>query len=138
LVKKIVTSARSSRIASQITPEGKQPKELERTRALHYSTFNLIAHFALAAIADDVGVNLWLYVSPGGGSIRKALDYLLPFATGEKPWPYQQITEYEPDYFFELLLRAAKVYGDKRYEQAAAAMRGINIESHRGVLLQAY
>ena len=79
------------RIAAQIEPDGSQPHELERTNALHYSDFNLRAMMDLAALGQNVGVDLWSFETPDGRSLRAAADYLRPFHAGEKPWPYQQI-----------------------------------------------
>ena len=54
----IGTSARA-RIADQIDKDGKQNRELERTRPLHYTLFNLDAFTMLAEMGRHVGVDLW-------------------------------------------------------------------------------
>jgi hypothetical protein len=77
-------------IAEKIKPDGRQPFELERTNALDYHTLNLLALFQLASIGERVGVDLWNYEFEGAG-LRKALDYILPYALEKEPWPYQQI-----------------------------------------------
>jgi len=133
--KRIAEEALTLRIASQIEPDGRQPQELRRTRALHYSTFNLMALFALASVAERVGVDMWTFATPDGRSIRKALDWLAPYATGKSVWPYEQIGEYEPDFFYELLLRAAVVYKDEHYRLLVESMKGIDTRTHRGILL---
>ncbi|MFX9684505.1 alginate lyase family protein, partial [Acinetobacter baumannii] len=79
----------------QIEADGKQPEELSRTLSLWYSTFNLQAWFSLAGIAEQKGVDLWNYQTADNRSLRKAFDYLLPYALNEKPWPHQQISEYK-------------------------------------------
>jgi hypothetical protein len=132
---RVVNGAFSLRIASQIEPDGRMPRELQRTRALHYSTFNLMALFALATVAEKVNVDLWTKTTPDGRGIRKALDWLLPYATGTVPWPYEQISEYEPDFLYELLLRASIVYRDESYRRQAEKLRGIDTRTHRGILL---
>lgn len=131
----IVGEAAGLRIASQIEPDGKMPKELQRTRALHYSSFNLMALFALATVAEKVGVDLWTATTPDGRGIRKALDWLLPYAAGDEAWPYEQIAPFEPDFLYEALLRASIVYNDDRYRREAMRLRGIDVATHRGVLL---
>ena len=65
--------AAKNRIASQIDADGKQQRELDRTRPLHYSLFNLDAFTMLAEMGRHVGVDLWRYTAPNGGSLEKAL-----------------------------------------------------------------
>lgn len=134
-VRRIVDDAFALRIASQIEPDGRMPRELQRTRALHYSTFNLMALFALATVAERVNVDLWTKTTRDGRGIRKALDWLLPYATGAVQWPYEQISEYEPDFLYEVLLRASIVYKDSGYRRQAENLRGIDRPTHRGILL---
>jgi hypothetical protein len=109
----------TNRIASQIEKDGRQPYELVRTRALHYSTFNLIALFQLASLGQSAGVDLWNFQTKDGRSIRKAMDFLIPYVTGEKKWPYKQITEYPSSAFARLLVTASVKYQTPQYEQMA-------------------
>lgn len=115
-------SASLKRIPVQIEPDGRQPKELERTTALGYSTFNLEAWFKLATLAAHVQADVWHYQAAGGQSIRKAFDWLLPYALGHRPWPYQQIHAYSKYQFYYLLLQAGNHFhnGQQYYQQAAA------------------
>ena len=52
-------------------------------------------------------------------SIRRALDFLFPYATGEKKWTYQQINEFNPQEFTPILLKAAAKYHEPSYAKAA-------------------
>ena len=81
LAKKVLNEFPTKRIAKQIEPDGRQPRELERTQAWNYSLFNLEALFDAASIADKLGMDLWNYETQDKRGIRKALDWLLPFAT---------------------------------------------------------
>lgn len=81
----------SKLIALKINPDGSQPFELRRTNSLDYSMINLLALFDLASIAERVGIDLWNYEIHGAG-IRKALDYVLPYALKKQPWPHEQIS----------------------------------------------
>jgi hypothetical protein len=94
------------RIEKQILPDGRQPEELRRTRSLSYSVFNVDAHTRLAELARFVGVDLWHYRSPAGGSLRAALLFLAPYADDSTPWPGQQITPVEPRELLGALRRA--------------------------------
>jgi hypothetical protein len=111
------------RIDGQIDAEGKQPLELERTNALGYSTFNLAAQFELAALAEKTGVDLWHYKNPLGVGLRDALNWLQPYALGEKPFAYQQISGYNKNEIYVVLLKAAKKYNDPKYLAAAVATK---------------
>jgi hypothetical protein len=88
----IVERAKAARIDHQIAADGSQPEEVARTRTYHYSTFNLVALTRLAQIGRHVGVDLWGYTNPQGGSIFKAVDFLLPAATGgAAQWHYPDL-----------------------------------------------
>jgi hypothetical protein len=58
--------------------------------------------------------------------MRKSLDWLLPFATGAKPWPYKQISAFQPEKLAPLLRRAALQYREPGYEQAIGKISKIN------------
>ncbi|MFD5703954.1 alginate lyase family protein [Streptomyces lasiicapitis] len=91
LARKTVLNARAKRIDPQIAADGSQPQELTRTRSWHYSTFDLVAYTRLADIGERVGVDLWAYEGPDGQSLFKAVDYLLPAATGAAKWPHPEL-----------------------------------------------
>ena len=121
--KKIILRGRD-RIGSQIEPDGRQPHELERTNGFDYSRFNILAHEDLAMLGQRVGLDLWNYQTPDGRSMRKAVDWLLPYATGEKEWEYQQIRERKMKEAATVLRRAANAYNDAKYEQAITKIDG--------------
>jgi hypothetical protein len=99
-----------ARLDSQLTKEGRQPLELERTKAMGYSTMNLRGWFTAARLAKQTGVDLWNYTTSKGSGLRSALDWLLPYSLGEKDWPYQQIERYNSSDIYPLLLQAASIY----------------------------
>jgi hypothetical protein len=73
--RELVNEAKA-RIGWQITAAGEQPIEMERTRSMHYSGFNVDALSRLAEIGRLLGIDLWHYQAPEGGSLRKAIDHL--------------------------------------------------------------
>ncbi|MGY0022544.1 alginate lyase family protein [Streptomyces sp. cg35] len=91
LARRTVLDARAGRIDSQIAGDGTQPQELARTRSWHYSTFDLVAYTRLAAVGRQVGVDLWAHQGPDGQSLFKAVEYLLPAATGQTAWPHPEL-----------------------------------------------
>jgi len=107
-----------ARVDVQQETDGRQPLELERTAALSYSTFCLDAWFTAATLADNVGVDIWNYKTKDGKGIKVALDWLLPYAMGDKAWTYPQIHEYKKGDFLSLLIRANNQYKDDKYRAA--------------------
>ena len=99
----------------QIEQDGKMPLELARTNGLGYSTYNLQAWFKLGILSERTGTNLWNYQNKGGAGIRTALDWLRPYALGEKKWDYQQISGYKKEDYYGLLLQASTKYKESRY-----------------------
>ena len=119
LAAEIVKRAEQKRIAVQIEPDGKQPLELARTKSFGYSCFNLQALSELAVLGEQVGVDLWHFQTSDGSSIRQALDFLMPYATGDKPWPYKQIEGLHPEELGGPLFEAASAYKDSKFEATA-------------------
>ncbi len=107
------------RIDTQIGSDGKMQLELDRTNGLGYSSMNLRGWFEMATLAHETGVNLWNYQTKDKAGIRTALDWLVPYAVGEKPWIFEQITPYNKNQIYSLLLRAANEYKDPKYQEYA-------------------
>ncbi len=86
------------RIFAQIEPDGKQPNELWRTLAYHYSQYNLSHMIDVCAVAKRLGIDLLNSESADGRSIYKAMDYLTSFLGRDvSSWPYQQISGWEDE-----------------------------------------
>jgi hypothetical protein len=100
------------RLDRQVEPDGRQPEELARTRPLHYSLFSLEAFARLAEMGRHVGVDLWRYQAPRGGSVRAAIAYVAPYADPAVPFPMPQVNPTTPDAFILPLRRAAAALGD--------------------------
>lgn len=118
LAREIINGARERRIARQIQPDGKMPRELQRTKSFGYSSFNLRAMEDLASIGQNLGIDLWHYQTSDGRGIRKALDFMAPYADPNRKWPYQQIEKADRGSLDVLLLRAAPEYPDAHFESA--------------------
>jgi hypothetical protein len=104
-----------AKIEQQIAADGKMARELARTNSLHYSTYNLRAFFTLAQLASHTGVDLWSFTNSQHAGIRTALDWLTPYAAGSRKWEYQEISGYNKDDFYPLLLQAYGIYNDPAY-----------------------
>ncbi|KAJ3295593.1 hypothetical protein HK104_002497 [Borealophlyctis nickersoniae] len=124
-----LTSVTLPRLSVQIAADGSQPLETARPTSWSYSVFNLEAMFALARIAEGVGVDLWRYQMGDGRGVKKMLDFLLPFALRNgSGWPYNNTGGYRTDKFSRLCEEAFVKYGDVKYVKAAAAMEGGEVD----------
>jgi len=119
----ILSREGKAKIDSQVTGEGKMPLELARTNALGYSTFNLNALFTLAILAEKSGVDLWHYKNASGAGLQTAINWLMPYATGEKKWNYRQIINYNKKDLYPLLVVASGKYKDQSYLNKANELR---------------
>ncbi|HEY0303982.1 MAG TPA: pectate lyase, partial [Longimicrobiales bacterium] len=124
----VLERSTKARIAAQIDTAGRQPLELARTRSLHYSVENLEGFTRLADMARHVGVDLW-------PSLRRAIDYVAPYADPQKQWPGQQITAEAPDLFVPLLRRARIAYDEADYREALKPLAARMLREHRTTLL---
>ncbi|WP_162339894.1 alginate lyase family protein [Cyclobacterium salsum] len=105
-----------------IEKDGSQLKELDRTRSWDYSAMNLLGMMNYAQAASHSGMDLWNYENSKGGSIRKALDFMVPFLKNE--WPYHQIKAKQDGRLAEPLAIAARVYQYKQYKQLSEEIGG--------------
>ena len=121
VAREILTAFPTRRIDTQIAPDGRQPHELARTRSFGYSVYNLRWAFHVAQLAPAMGADLFGYESVDGRSLRGALDYLVPVASGREKWSHPQMegtwggAEAE---LAALLRQAAIAYGEPAYEAA--------------------
>ncbi len=133
LAKEILEKFPQRRIAVQIEPDGRQPLEIKRTRSFNYSVMNLKGLFYAALLGEHLRLDLWNYQTGDGQNMRKALDYLLPFALKQKKWPYQMIRGWNEDNFetlFFLLRIAGQKYQHPEYEKMINQLPYINAETN--------
>lgn len=100
------------RIYPQVEPDGKQPLELNRTLAFHYSVYNIRFMVDMCATAKSQQKELLRIESPDGRSLYKAVDFLIPYlGKSESDWPYQQINGWETtqQHLCDELLRIASI-----------------------------
>ena len=80
------------------------------------------------------GVDLWNYETTDGRSIKKALDFLIPFVIDGKPWNYPQIHEFKTRDFYTLLVQATIKFKDKNYRIAANKIK----DSNKNILVKLF
>jgi hypothetical protein len=108
------------RIDEQFTPEGKQPLELARTKSWSYSSMNLNGWCKLAVLAGRANIDLWHKETNDGKSIKKCLEYLMPYLLKQKPWTQQQIEPMNYDELLEICSLAADKYPDMDFKKVFA------------------
>ena len=117
--KKVLGESLLARLDTHITPEGKQPRELARTKSWSYSCFNLKNICKGAVMAQSLGVGFWDHQGPEGrGSLKKAMLFLVPFLKNPGSWPEKQITNFEPKEARHWLNVGAVVYEDEAIRNA--------------------
>jgi hypothetical protein len=134
LVRQIASDARA-RIGWQITPDGQQPIELERTRSMHYSAFNVEALSRLAELGRHVNVDLWHYQAPNGASLRVALDHLAKYLPEPATWPGKQIDPIDGSDVVRLLRRADVAFDAPVYGPVLAKLDPTAVRADRSTLL---
>jgi len=118
----------TTRIATQVEPDGSLPRELKRTRSFHYTNYALAGAFDVAQFAQCLGVDLWNARAPNGRTLRSAFDYVAHYAGREKDWPYPELRP-EPSELRDLLVRASWTWNSQDYAAAAARYGGQQIGS---------
>ena len=127
LAKKILNDALIKRIEKQIEQDGKQTYEISRSKSWWYSVFNLRALFHLAELARHVNIDMWNHTSKDGRSLKKALDFLIPYIQGKEKWPYDQLSaeiwfvesqQEINELLVDILQEAALVYKEDKYLDA--------------------
>jgi hypothetical protein len=117
--KKVLGESLPARLDAHITPEGKQPRELARTKSWSYSCFNLKNICKGAVMARSLGIDLWSREGEGGrGSLRKAMLYLVPFLKNPEEWSEKQITKFDSKEARVWLNDGAVVYDDAEIRTA--------------------
>lgn len=106
-------------IGGQILKDGELPEEAGRVNSVGYTCAEIGNLFRLAQLsrhpifADVPSDNLYNYISATGSAIRGALDYVAPFALGEKKWPHpSEAADWE---LYPVLLQAASVWNNATY-----------------------
>ena len=117
--RKVLGESLPARLDAHITSEGKQPRELARTKSWSYSCFNLKNICKGGVMAQSLGVGFWDHQGPEGrGSLKKAMLFLVPFLKNPGNWPEKQITNFEPKEARHWLNVGAVVYEDEAIRNA--------------------
>lgn len=98
LARKTISEFAEKRLFPQIEPDGKQPRELERTNGFSYTNYNLEFIIDMCAICHSLGIDMYNITSPDGRSIAKALAYMASFVgKPQSDFPYKQIKGWDKE-----------------------------------------
>lgn len=124
VLRTLMQAAQERRFDRHIIAGGEQPHETERTKGFSYSAMNLMGLFKIAILAEKVEIDYWNYKNKNGASLQDALDFLLPFAMGEKELPFKQISPIKADILLPQLWIANKKYQEPKYESIYRKIEG--------------
>ena len=131
IAQRILREVGTKRIAVQIEPDGSQPLELERTKSWGYSNMNLDALIELGLLGDRIGIDIWSFKTDDGRSIRKAVEFLLPYAVGEKKWTWPQLDHYTPQRMYYALDIASRKFDNPSFAAAVRAVWNEKVQESR-------
>jgi hypothetical protein len=85
-------------LPNQMAIDGSLPRELRRTKPYGYSIFNLDAMSTICQLLSTKEDNLWNYKTADGKSIKKGIEFLVPYIKDKNNWPYQKDVMYWNDW----------------------------------------
>lgn len=135
-------------IEKQVDEDGSQPLEINRTHSFNYSLYNLHGMICLAGLGKHLGIDLWREGSGNRTPLRRAVDYVAPFADPGKTWPHQEISDLnlvlfydaDPDIFYPCCLATALAQSavelqTQAFSELLNSIQNKNIIRHRLNLL---
>lgn len=112
IAKKVIIDSVIPLIQEQISTDGSQHYELERTKSFNYSLDNMKAILGIADLSEELGLDLWKYEENGQCYLKSMIDFYIPYVKGEKKWEWEQIIPYNYSDLNVVFSKAAKHYGD--------------------------
>jgi len=105
------------KLESHFAKDYSQPHEMIRKKNYYYSLFNLQALFYCALLGKHVGKDLWEMEKRKEGTLRKGLEFLLPYVENEESWKDGELSTTDFKELSSLLLIAASIYPSSKYFQ---------------------
>ena len=121
------------RIKSQFQADGSQPHELARTVSWGYTNMNLLGFLTIARLAENLNIDLWKFETTDAKSIKKCVDWFVPFLKNEKTWTHKQIKKITYEDTVKMLKIAAKAYANPDYDDLA---QKIDAKSYQSAVYQ--
>lgn len=112
----ILKAAQYTKLASHIGSKGQNFHELERTRPLHYSIFDLEALVGLAVYGDRYeNINFWTF-NINKANLKKAIDYIIKYKNNPDMWLVKN-EKVNFDGFVKILIIATEKYSTNEYKE---------------------
>ncbi|KAJ1972253.1 hypothetical protein H4R35_004783 [Dimargaris xerosporica] len=117
----VVDSFLKGAFQDQIDSEGGQPRELKRVDSFDYATMNLGFLLVMGQLSKDLKHNIWDAATKAGTTIQDAVDYFLPYASGQSWKGGKGADLSQATHYFQL---AAAQFGDNdgKYLKAIKAI----------------
>lgn len=125
---KTVKDAFERLFAGQFAHSGGQLHELKRTRSFTYSAMNITGWINMCKIAELGGYNIWNYTSKNNASVKKGIEFLVPFIVKGK-WQYKQIRKVKKIKALGVMQRGYNAYGDELFLKAINSLPARRVEA---------
>ena len=125
LAEQICKTAYDTRVLASIRPDGSQPDELKRTRAINYSLCNLEALVSIAAMAQRLGHDRYWQTDTARGEcvILSAINFIAPYVMNPKSAPFEELqTDNLRARAYPIFMSAAKHLPSSGYLKRAQAL----------------
>src|SRR5512139_259647 len=111
-------------VPDQMAPDGGFPLELKRTKPYGYSLFNLDAFATICQILSASSDDLWVWTTPDGRGMRRAMAFLYPYMRDKSKWPFARDVMYFDKWPVRhpSLLFAGLALGEPRYLELWASL----------------
>jgi hypothetical protein len=81
-------------LPNQMAKDGSFPLELKRTKPYGYSIFNLDAMSMICQMLSTPNDDLWTYKTADGRSMKKGVEFLVPFIKNKSLWSFPKDVMY--------------------------------------------
>lgn len=108
---------RTTLVPQQIAPDGSLPLELARTKPYSYSLFDMDVLCGIAQSLSTANEDLWNFSTQDGRSLKKMMDFMVPYIDDKSKWPYAHDVEHWDDFPIRnpALLFAGLAYDKPQY-----------------------
>ena len=104
------------RLDMQVEPDGSQPEELVRAISMNYTAFGLCSFTNMAVSGQRFGFDAWSVKGSAGRSLRRAVDWFVPYLTGTREWTWRQIRPFDELAVIGSLAACATRFPDGGYD----------------------